>query len=117
MAIHDKPEDQWKYALGVDPVTVTTDKLPVPGRVNISGIDYLSLNFTRNSSATDVAYPVQASHDLVHLEHGFHLHGRGMDSGGCVTESGSEVNLNVTVWDSIPVTSAKSRFLRLVVGH
>jgi hypothetical protein len=45
-----------EYALGMNPKIPGTTGLPVVGKVNVSGADYLTLTITRPIAATDVSY-------------------------------------------------------------
>jgi len=89
--------------------------LPTPGKATTSGTNYLALHFTRNASATDVAYIVQGSNNLVQWDAISSFSNGSWSVPGVVIESGTAPNLNVQVQDTVPMPSAKKRFLRLQV--
>ena len=108
------------YALNVNPFTAAATNLPVLGTTMVSGSNYLTLSFTRNSLATDLTYTVQASGILTNPNAWTPIDtfsGGAWSPAGNVTETGSAPAINVQVRDSQPILSATSRFLRLEVTH
>jgi hypothetical protein len=147
VTIHDAPFDQWRfanfganandpafvsdtavanaagiqnltaYALGVNPATATAAALPQLGKATVSGTAYLTLNFTRNTAATDVTYTVEASFDLATWTSVAKFSGGAWSPAANVVETGSQPALNVQVSDIAPIGSGGCRFLRLRVCH
>jgi hypothetical protein len=101
------------YALGANPYTATVDLLPISGTASVSRKKYLTLNFTRNTAATDITYTVQGSSDLS-------TWGTiSTYSGGSWTPS-SNVTDNagvVSVKDTAGMNSTPRCFMRLQVTH
>lgn len=147
VTIHDKPADQWKtawfgdsannpaisddtvannsagiknlmaYALGLNPLSATADQLPVLEIVQTSGTNYLALSFTRNTTAVDIVYTVEASSDLTHWSSVSTWSAGAWSPSDLVTETGAGPSVNVTVQDSTPVSGSSMRFLRLKITH
>jgi hypothetical protein len=105
------------YALGLNPNTAKATELPTLGNTSTSGNNYQALKFTRNTAATDIAYAVQASSNLLQWDTISSYRDGTWSQPGFVSESGSTPNINVQVRDSLPVQSAPRRFLRLQVTH
>jgi len=105
------------YALGLEPNTAKVTGLPTLGKATTLGTDYLALHFTRNTSASDVAYIVQGSNNLVQWDTISSFSNGSWSVPGCVTENGSPPNLNVQVQDTVSIQPAKKRFLRLQVAQ
>lgn len=108
------------YALGMNPYTATVSGLPYSGKTTVSGTNYLSLSFTRNSLATDVTYAVEGSGSLSGSNNWTPV--STFSSGAWspsanVTETGSGSAINVQVNDVQPMSSTNRRFLRLKVTH
>ena len=90
--------------------------LKIPrGRTAAGAINYLTLTFPRNASATDITYAVQGSPDLS----GSNWSTISVFSGGVWSPSGNvtETSGTTTVRDTAPISSAARRFLRLEITH
>jgi hypothetical protein len=107
---HDDPDGDGianllEYAMGLNPRLGDTDGVPVGGLWN----QFLTLNYRQNKQATDVAYAVESSTNLL----------GGVWTTNNVSET-SRANSNlwwsVTVKHNVPVTNAPSRFMRLKVN-
>ena len=72
-----------------------------PVIVSTAGADYLAASFTRRTVATDLSYRIESSSDLSHWV--------------TVTDLGPGEPASVTVSDSIPVSTAQARYLRVSV--
>ena len=103
-----------KYALGLEPFTVSTTNMPA---VTITG-DRLRMVFNRDPIKTDLTYEVQASNDLDTWS------ALARSIGGSATlnlnafsvsESPTNSIFSVTVDDSITVSTTPKRFFRLKV--
>jgi hypothetical protein len=105
------------YALGLNPNTAKATELPTLGNTSTSGNNYQALKFTRNTAATDIAYAVETSSNLLQWDTISSYRDGTWSQPGFVSESGSTPNINVQVRDSLPVQSAPRRFLRLQVTH
>jgi hypothetical protein len=101
------------YALGANPYTATVGVLPTSGTASVSGSKYLTLNFARNTAATDITYTVQGSSDLSTWNT------ISSYSGGSWTPSANVADNAgaVTVQDTMPMNLAPRRFMRLQVTH
>ena len=108
------------YALGANPFAAQAADLPVPSLKLSNGSKYLSLQFHRNTTATDISYVVESGTNpgisgswsaISTFSNG------GWLPSANVTESGSGAQVNVEAFDPIPTTSSPSRFLRLKVIH
>ncbi len=104
-----------EYALGAPAVNATSVPLPIPSYTG----DYLSLTFTRPTTATDVTYTVQVSDDLVTWHNGSTYAPTGdTPSNAYTTEtlhSTSGSMTTITVRDNAPTSSTTKHFIRLVV--
>jgi len=101
---HDRLNNLYKYALGLDPHTNYSPGgmgLPVVQIGNFSGSNYLTLTFT--GVATDVTYQVQASSNLA----------TGWTT--IQTYQGGVAPGTVTVKDTQPVTTSSQRLMRLLM--
>jgi len=109
------------YALGLDPNTARIVDLPAANQAILSGTKYLTFNFSRNTSATDITLTVQSSTDLTDPNGWSTLctfSGGIWTPASIVTETISTANTNnVQVQDSAPFNSTPKRFLRLKVGY
>ncbi|MEO6788461.1 MAG: hypothetical protein ABI318_20240, partial [Chthoniobacteraceae bacterium] len=97
-----------KYALSIPPHAPGFPAgLPVAGIQRFGGIDYLTLTYTRDKSATDIALTVEVSADLTtwNTGAGFTVEVSRTDNG-----NGTET---VVTRDAIPQVSAAQRFIRL----
>jgi hypothetical protein len=101
------------YALGANPHTATVGLLITGGVTSVSGSKYLTLNFTRNTAATDITYTVQGSSDLINWST------ISTYSSGAWTPSANVTDNTgvVAVQDTIPTNSNLRRFMRLQVIH
>ncbi len=107
---HDDPDGDGianllEYAMGLNPRLGDTVGAPVGGLWN----QFLTLNYRQNKQATDVAYAVESSTNLL----------GGVWTTNNVSET-SRANSNlwwsVTVRHNVPVTNAPGRFMRLKVS-
>jgi len=94
-----------KYALGLNPTNGTVNGLPTAA---VSSNNYLTLTYRQNKQATDISYAVEACGSLVP---------NSWSTNGLVVISQADSNTywSVTVRDSVPMTNAVSRFMRLKV--
>jgi hypothetical protein len=94
-----------EYALGMDPNQASSYGMPVAA----VPVDYLTLSFNRQKAATDITYKVEAVGNLnsswVEIWNSFNV-----PYGG-----GSNPSQQVTVQDTVPVSDAANRFMRLKV--
>jgi hypothetical protein len=110
-----------EYALGMDPKLPGTAGLPVVGKVNIGGNDYLALTITRPLTATDITYRFQIGATPATL-----LSGSLYSSGGDVpnnafTSEHSRIPVSqgetITIRDNTPISSGNPpRFMRLGIS-
>lgn len=108
-----------EYALDTSPTEVEGNRSSrlFASLVTIDDRDYLNLSFLRRSEAKDLAYIVESSDDLSAWEAVFHLEdGMLLDGHSRVRETGHANGVMVTVRDVVPMTTAKKRQMRLVVG-
>lgn len=92
-----------EYALGLTPGTADTLSTRVThDLVNISGSNYLRLSIIRNPAATDITLTVEVSSDLITWT-----------TVPTVIETNTSTSLIVR--DTVPMTSAAKRFMRLKV--
>lgn len=90
--------------------------LPVVTLKNYSGTNYLSMTFTRMTTATDLTYTVQVSPDLTNWTDVAASVAGGVTSGvGFVAETGVAPALTVEVKDTTPATPGTKRFMRLKI--
>jgi hypothetical protein len=90
--------------------------LPVVTKKNYSGTNYLSMTFTRMTTATDLTYAVQVSPDLTNWTDVAVSVAGGVTSGaGFVAETGVAPALSVEVKDTTAATPGTKRFMRLKV--
>jgi hypothetical protein len=101
------------YALGANPYTATVGLLPTGGVTSVSGSKYLTLNFTRNTAATDITYTVQGSSDLSTWNTINTYSGASWTPSANVADNAGVV----TVKDTMPTNSNLRRFMRLQVTH
>ena len=104
-----------KYAMGLNPNTTTGGGLPACGTTSASGTNYLELSFTRNTAAADIIFTVQGSSDLS----GSNWSTISTFSSGAWSPSDNvtETSGTATVRDTMPMSSAPRRFLRLEITH
>ena len=108
------------YALGLNPFAATTADLPAASSVVNAGANYLSISFGRNALATDLTYTVQGSNDLSSPGNWTDLASWSSGSwspASLVQETGVSPNIRVQVRDTVPLSLASRRFLRLKVSH
>lgn len=99
-----------KYALGIPPHAAGIPAgLPVAGIQSFGGINYLTLTYTHDPSATDVALTVEVSSDLITWNSG---PGFTVEVSRVANANGSET---VVTRDALPQVSAPRRFIRLRV--
>ena len=101
------------YALGANPYTAKFDLLPTSGMASVSDSKYLTLNFKRNTSASDITYTVQGSSDLSTWTTISSYSGGAWTPSANVTDAAGVV----TVQDTIPTNLNVRRFMRLQVAH
>lgn len=98
-----------EYAFAANPIINDGGKLPVMGKVNVSGIEYLSLTFVRRTGASSgITYTPQSSSDLA-------------DWSGVPVQVGTAANNGdgtetVTFRDTVSISSTAKRFLRVRVA-
>ncbi len=106
-----------EYAFGLNPASASTAGLPIAGRKNYAGTDYLSLTFTRSAFATDLTYLVEASSDLeAWTEIARSAGGAATTGPGFVSESGSGSAISVEVRDTVPMSGTAARFMRVKIS-
>ncbi len=93
-----------EYALDGDPAAADRDILPVIGVESVGGVEYLAIAYTKNASASGIAYIVEVSEDLVNWE-----------TGAGEIEVVSEDDGSAVVRDATAMTDANRRFIRLRV--
>jgi hypothetical protein len=112
-----------KYALGLNPfVSVSPGSLGVSGFSTYAGDEYLSLQFQRSLSATDVTFQIEISSDLAQpwLEGSSYGPGGDVPNTAYITEVSRSDSGNfetITVRDAVPVRQELHRFIRLKVSH
>jgi hypothetical protein len=90
--------------------------LPVVTTKNYAGTNFLSMTFTRMTTATDLTYTVQVSPDLTNWTDVAASIAGGITSGaGFVVETGVAPALTVEVKDTTPATPGTKRFMRLKI--
>jgi autotransporter-associated beta strand protein len=108
------------YALGLNPFTVQVTKLPALALEESGGSEYLTLQFERNTAATDITYIVEGTGSLglssTWTTISTFSNGAWQPAGN-VTETGSAPEVNVEVSDTVPILSSPARFIRLEVTH
>jgi len=102
---HDGIANLLKYALGLDPKSPATARLPTIGRLPLNGKTYLTLTFTKQRALTDISYAVQISGDLLNWQSGPLTTAR-IDDGTTDT---------ATYRDLTAIQDASPRFIRLNV--
>ena len=108
------------FAIGVNPFVAAATDLPVCVLIPASGSKYMSLQFHRNTAATDISYVVEASGSPAASGSWSAVSsfaGGSWSPSGNVAESGSGAQVNVQVSDTLPTTSSHVRFMRLKVIH
>jgi len=106
------------YALGLNPNLAKVINLPTSGQVTLSGTSYKTLQFTRNTSATDITYTVQSSPDLKSGWTTLCTFSGGVWTPSIVIETVNSGTVNnVQVQDPVSIKSVSKRFLRLSVTH
>ena len=111
---HDRLNNLYKYALGLNPATndnkpdptppsAGSTPLPLVAVQSVSGVNYLTLTFT--GVATGVTYKIQASSDLTSPWNTIQT----FPSGGFAPET-------QTVQHTQSIISSKNRFLRLLMS-
>lgn len=108
------------YALGANPFATLGAELPASALKPPTGTRYLSLEFPRNTAATDISYIVETGSNPG-ITGGWSAvstfaNGSWLPSAN-VTESGSGAQVSVVVSDTISAASIQSRFMRLKVIH
>ena len=93
-----------EYALNTNPQNASSRELPTSSISNISGQNYLTLTVTKNPSATDLAYTVEVTSDLVNWF-----------SGPTYTTTITNTSTSLVVRDNTPMSSNPRRFIRLKV--
>jgi len=101
------------YALGANPYTAALGLLPTSGTASVSGTKYLTLNFKRNTAATDITYTVQGSSDLINWSTISSYGGGVWTPSANVTDAAGVVS----VQDTMPMNSSPKRLMRLQVTH
>lgn len=110
-----------EYALGLDPLSASTEGLPFVKILNDSGNSYLALIFQRSTSATDTTFAIRTSGDLIQWLSGSSYSGSNTIP---VTATTTEVSRRltngietITVRDNTPVNSAARRFMMMRVSN
>ena len=106
------------YSLGLEPSLAKSSDLPGLAQPQLSGTNYPTLQFTRNTAASDVTYTVQTCSDLTGWSTlSTFSHGTWTPS-NMVTETynSSSVN-NVKIQDTVSYKSATKHFMRLNVTY
>jgi uncharacterized protein (TIGR03790 family) len=91
------------YALGLSPYTTAQPYLPVGSIQN----NYLTLDFPYQQSAIDITYHVQASNDLHNWTEVWNSTG--------YQPTGNSSGTTLTIPDTVPISSANQRFMRLEI--
>lgn len=105
----------YEYALNLSPTEPEENGLPVVRVKSFNGVDYLSITYTRVTTATDVTYTVQASGDgETWVNVSTSVDGQIPTGDGFVEEIGTEPVLTSESRDIQPLTS--KRFLRLIIS-
>jgi len=102
---HDGIVNLLKYALGLNPTNITVNALPTTA---VSSNKYLTLTYRQNKQATDISYAVEACGSLI--PNSWSTNGLMV-----ISQADSNTYWSVTVRDSVPMTNAVSRFMRLKV--
>jgi hypothetical protein len=98
-----------EFALGLNPNLLDTPaQLPAAGIANVAGDDYMTLSFRRRKPGSDVIYRAMVSSDLNTWSEVTTISGTPVDNG-----DGTET---VTFRDTLRITDAPRRFMRLVVS-
>jgi uncharacterized repeat protein (TIGR03803 family) len=109
-------ENMLAYGLGLNPFTAGAESLPVGSVGKLTGTNYLSLQFTRSSTAVDLIYTVLATSNLGNPSSWTPVatYSVGTWSGpGTVIETGTAPNIIDQVFDSQPASSSSERFIEL----
>ena len=94
-----------KYALGLNPtIPAPTNALPFGNLQTNNGLEYLTLTINRAAVAPDVSYVVEVSGDLTNWV-----------SGPTNTVTLTNTATQLVVQDTVPVTAASERYIRLVI--
>lgn len=110
-----------EYALGMDPKIPGTAGLPVVGKVNIGGNDYLALTITRPLTTTDITYRFHIGATPATLLIGS-LYSSGVDvPNNAFTSEYSRIPVSqgetITIRDNTPISSGNTpRFMRLGIS-
>lgn len=108
-----------EYALGMVPTQSGTTGLPILGKINLAGDDFLTLTFTRPVSATDATYRVLAGSTPAPADLGsfYSITGDTVNTAFTTQVSRTIVGANETiiVRDNTPINFVPQRFLRLRV--
>jgi hypothetical protein len=104
----------YEYALNLSPTEPDETGVPVVKVKSFNGVDYLSITYTRVTTATDVTYTVQASADgETWVNVSTSVDGQIPTGEGFVEEVGTEPVLTSESRDIQPLTT--KRFLRLII--
>jgi hypothetical protein len=95
-----------EFALGSDP-HLPDAAVPALSKVNVSGSNYLAITFRRRNPLLDLAYTVQTGASLTSWGNTAVIVGSAVSNG-----DGTET---VTFRDSVPITGATQRFMRVQV--
>jgi hypothetical protein len=107
-----------EYGLNLLPNVPSLTGLPAVQKKNYAGTDYLSMTFTRVTTATDLTYIVQASPDLSNwTDVGTSIGGAVTSGPGFVIETGTAPVKTVEVRDTVAynATTAPNRFMRVKI--
>lgn len=110
-----------EYALGMNPKIPGTTGLPIVGKVNVSGADYLSISITRPASVTDVSYQILVGSTPAPTTEGSLYSPVGNVPTNAVTTEHSRIavgaNEVITVRDNTPIDPGNAaRFMRMRIG-
>lgn len=95
-----------EYAFGTEPETSAPSNV-VQDTTTVSSQNYFRLTVTKNPTATDVTYEVQATSDLSDVN--------SWTSAGLVIEANTGTELRVR--DNMPISGVATRFMRVVVNR
>ena len=105
-----------EYGLNLLPNVPNRTGLPATTIKNYAGTNYLSITFTRMTTATDLTYTVQVSPDLATwTDVATSVAGAVTTGAGFVAETGTVPALTVEVRDTVVATPGTKRFIRLKI--
>ncbi|MES2661143.1 MAG: hypothetical protein V4689_21150 [Verrucomicrobiota bacterium] len=96
-----------RYALNLNSTESTAGHLPVVGKVNVGGVNYLSISYTALKGASGIDYVVEVCNDLATWQSG-----PAVTTPVSTVSEGPDTNL-VTVRDNVPIPADNHRFIRV----